>query len=355
MDIYLVGGAVRDRLLGLPVTDKDFVVVGATQAEMTQLGYRSVGSDFPVYLHPETHEEYALARTERKIAPGHKGFECRSDPDVTLEEDLMRRDLTINAIAETSDGGLIDPYGGQADIKDRVIRHVSPAFTEDPLRILRVARFKARFHHLGFEAHPDTTLFIKGMVTDGLLSELTPERVLLEVDKALATKNPAIFFQYLSALGGHDTLWPEISAGGIDRLHRLDSPDVEARFCALVFDNEPEHIRALCQRLKTSKERRELASLVSQHHGTWCQFYSLTPEEKVSFIQSVDGIRKEHRFQRFNQICDAILEKALQEGWIETRDVVAGVRAKDLEDSEPGPELGKRLRQEQIRRVGHLK
>ena len=201
MKIYLVGGAVRDKLLGLPVLDRDWVVVGATIEEMLDRGFRQVGRDFPVFLHPESNEEYALARTERKTGPGHRGFQFRSDPHVTLEEDLGRRDLRINAIAETETGTLIDPHNGLRDIKKKSIRHISDSFKEDPLRILRVARFKAKFHHLDFFVHQRTTDLIKAMVSNKEHNELSAERVLIELDKALATKNAAEFFRYLAKVG----------------------------------------------------------------------------------------------------------------------------------------------------------
>ena len=197
MDTYLVGGAVRDRLLGLPVRERDWVVVGATVEDMLAQGYQQVGKDFPVFLHPETHEEYALARTERKSGHGYRGFTVHADPDVTLEEDLKRRDLTINAMAETADGQLIDPFHGEEDLRNGLLRHVSPAFVEDPVRILRVARFAARFARQGFKVAHETNRLMRKMVDNGEIDYLVPERVWAELEKALHTDNPEKFFQVL--------------------------------------------------------------------------------------------------------------------------------------------------------------
>src|SRR5271169_5132091 len=201
MQIYLVGGAVRDRLLGLPVRERDWVVVGAVPAELEGAGYKSVGREFPVFLHPTTHEEYALARLERKVAPGYRGFTTQFSPDVTLADDLKRRDLTINAIAESEGGELIDPYGGRADLDARVLRHVSEAFVEDPVRVLRVARFAARFAPLGFHIAPETLALMQRMTADGEVSALVPERVWQETERALGEAHPDVFFTTLRACG----------------------------------------------------------------------------------------------------------------------------------------------------------
>ena len=212
MQIYLVGGAVRDRLLGLPVRERDWVVVGATPAELEALGYRRVGRDFPVYLHPQTNEEYALARTERKTGPGYRGFEIDADPSVTLEEDLQRRDLTINAIAESSTGALVDPTGGQRHLQSRLLHHVSNAFREDPVRILRVARFAARFHELGFRVAPATLDLMRSMVQAGETAALVPERVWQETRSALGEPRPDIFFEVLRDCGALAVIFPEVDA-----------------------------------------------------------------------------------------------------------------------------------------------
>ena len=351
MESYLVGGAVRDRLLGLPVIERDWVVVGASPEDLIALGYRQVGSDFPVFLHPESGEEYALARTERKTAPGHTGFICRFDPDVTLEEDLQRRDLTVNAIAESPDGDLIDPYGGRADIEARRLRHVSGAFSEDPLRVLRVARFKARLHHLGFDVAPETHQLLLQMIAEGQLRELTPERVLLELDKALSTPDPAVFFQYLKDLNTHTDLWPEITNTGIEALARTTSENPDFRFYALVMDLPVEAVRNLCNRLKTSNERRDISLMLTQHLGHWERYESLSATEKAELVLTTDGLRKAERFSQFNAACDALTEKNLGENWLRIRALMASVKAGDIENAEPGPNLGLRIRAEQIRRI----
>ena len=211
MEFFLVGGAVRDELLGLPVFERDWVVVGATPDAMLELGYRPVGRDFPVFIKPASGEEYALARTERKTAPGHQGFSFHAAPDVTLEEDLIRRDLTVNAIARAADGRLIDPYGGQADLEARVLRHVSAAFVEDPLRVLRVARFAARFHHLGFRIAPETRALMADLVASGELDALTPERVWKELERSLTGPTPAVFFDVLREAGALPVLLPPLA------------------------------------------------------------------------------------------------------------------------------------------------
>ena len=255
MEIYLVGGAVRDKLLGLTVTDSDWVVVGTTPDAMLALGYQPVGKDFPVFLHPKTKEEYALARTERKTGPGYTGFETSAGPDITLEEDLLRRDLTINAMAETPAGELIDPYGGKDDLDNGVLRHVSPAFAEDPVRILRIARFAARFRRWGFHVAHATNTLMRTMVSNGEVDHLVPERVWAELVKALATDTPAQFFQVLSACGALPALFPEfiplqqdkpadkhgqvaITLAALEQTVILtdDSDDIALRFAALICD-----------------------------------------------------------------------------------------------------------------------
>src|SRR5690625_1566027 len=256
MKVYLVGGAVRDRLLGLPVHERDWVVVGATPEALSEAGYRPVGKDFPVFLHPRTKEEYALARTERKTAPGYQGFSFHASPEVTLEQDLERRDLTINAIAEAEDGTVIDPFGGQADLEARWLRHVSPAFAEDPVRILRLARFAARFEPLGFRIAEETLALCQDMVRDGEVDALVPERVWQELSRALMEPKPSAFIQTLRACGALarlmpeiDTLFgvpqpaehhPEVDTGvhtllTLDMTARFDAP-LRVRFAAMVHD-----------------------------------------------------------------------------------------------------------------------
>ncbi|TLY88556.1 MAG: multifunctional CCA addition/repair protein [Gammaproteobacteria bacterium] len=212
MRVYLVGGAVRDRLLGVPVRERDWVVVGAQPQELERAGYLPVGREFPVFLHPQTHEEYALARRERKVAPGYRGFTTQSSPEVTLEEDLQRRDLTVNAMAESEDGELVDPYGGQADLAARVLRHVSEAFVEDPVRILRVARFAARYADLGFRVADETVRLMQRMTQAGEVSALVAERVWQETERALGESRPEVFFETLRACGALAVIFPEIEA-----------------------------------------------------------------------------------------------------------------------------------------------
>ena len=357
IDAYLVGGAVRDTLLSLTVTEKDYVVVGATEQEMLNAGYQTVGKDFPVFLHPETQEEYALARTERKTSPGHTGFVCYASPEVTLEEDLLRRDLTINAIARSGAGELIDPLGGLADIASKSLRHVSNAFTEDPLRVLRVARFYSRFCHLGFTVNPDTTALIMKMVKEGQMAELTAERIHGELDKALNTKDPAVFFDYLWLVGAHEFLWPEITEEDIDNLRRLSSqiippPQIETRFAGLTMNLDSTRLKNLCQRLKCSNSRTETSELVAKYLGRWILLNELNAEEIISLFQQTDAFRKRARFDAFNEICtDISNNKTLSAHWCHLLDLVSNVRASDIDTGETGPALGKAIRERQTNLV----
>lgn len=336
--IYLVGGAVRDKLLGLTVKERDYLVVGAAPAQLLELGYTQVGKDFPVFLHPRSKEEYALARTERKAGSGYTGFICDFGPDVTLEEDLRRRDLTINAIAQDEAGALIDPYGGQADIEARVLRHVSDAFGEDPLRVLRVARFAARFHHLGFTLAEETQALMVNMAASGELATLTPERVWRETEKALASDNPQVFFEVLRDCGALAVLFPEVDAlfgvpgpknwhPEIDTgLHTMmvlkRAADLGAglpcRFAALCHDlgkalTPPDHwpshhhhgelgvtpIRALSERLKVPTEHKELAVLMSRWHICLHRLAEPAPQQAhtvLDLLDHTDAWRKPARF-----------------------------------------------------------
>ncbi|WP_028449980.1 multifunctional CCA addition/repair protein [Chitinibacter tainanensis] len=343
MQIYRVGGAVRDRLLGLPVKDVDWVVVGATPAAMLAQGFQPVGKDFPVFLHPDTHEEYALARLERKSGHGYTGFEVHASPDVTLEEDLLRRDLTINAMAEDADGQLIDPYGGQADLAARTLRHVSPAFAEDPVRILRLARFAARF---GFATAPETMALMRQMVAAGEVDHLVPERVWQEIAKGLLEARPSLMFAALRESGALariapelDALWgvpqradyhPEVDTG----LHTMLVLDYAAaqgwplatRFAALCHDLGkaltpadvlPRHIQhemrgvpqveALCQRLRVPSECRDLAVLTCREHTLVHTAFELRPATVWQLLQRCDALR---RPERFGQLLDACLADA---------------------------------------------
>lgn len=357
MDVYLVGGAVRDALLGLPVTERDYVVVGATEQEMLDAGYRTVGKDFPVFLHPETQEEYALARTERKTSPGHTGFICYASPEVTLDEDLLRRDLTINAIARTGSGEIKDPLGGLADLASKSLRHVSDAFIEDPLRVLRVARFYSRFYHLGFTVHPETTALIVRMVNEGQLAELTPERIHGELDKALNTRDPAAFFDYLLQVGAHELLWPEITKDDIDNLRRVSSTNIaslqiETCFAALTMNLDSAEFTKLCQRLKCSNNRTQTSGLVVKFFSKWLRLDDLNAEEIISLLQQTDALRKSARFNAFNEICANISNnQPLAVRWRHFQDLVANVRASDIETEATGPALGKAIREAQTRLV----
>ncbi len=342
MKIYKVGGAVRDRLLGRPVSDSDWVVVGATPDELMARGYRPVGRDFPVFLHPETHEEYALARTERKTAPGYKGFVFQSSPEVTLEDDLRRRDLTINAMAEDPEGRLIDPYGGRDDLAAGILRHVSPAFVEDPVRLLRVARFAARMG--GFRVAAETLALMHDMVTSKEIDALVPERVFAELDRALAEPAPRRFFEVLRACGALEVLFPEIAClygvpqparyhpeidTGVHTLLVLDqaarlTPDPRVRFAALVHDlgkgttpreQWPSHrgheersvtlIHSLCDRYRVPNEYRDLAVLVARYHGHCHRAPELRPGTVHRLLAGLDALRRPERLDLFLLACEA--------------------------------------------------
>ncbi|GDX08105.1 multifunctional CCA addition/repair protein [Buttiauxella sp. A111] len=337
MKIYLVGGAVRDGLLRLPVKDKDWVVVGATPQEMLDAGFQQVGKDFPVFLHPKSREEYALARTERKSGQGYTGFTCYAAPDVTLEQDLLRRDLTINAIAQDEHGEFIDPYHGRADIEKRLLRHVSPAFNEDPLRVLRVARFAARYAHLNFQIAPETLSLMTAMAANGELAHLTPERVWKETENALTSRNPQVYFDVLRKCGALAVLFPEIDAlfgvpapekwhpeidTGIHVLMTLSiaaqlSPDVDVRFATLCHDLGkgltpkeywPRHhghgpagvklVEQLCQRIRVPNDIRDLAKLVAEYHDLIHTFPILQPKTIVKLFDSIDAWRKPQRVEQ---------------------------------------------------------
>ncbi|MEE1673581.1 multifunctional CCA addition/repair protein [Agarivorans aestuarii] len=341
METYLVGGAVRDQLLGLPVKDRDHLVVGATPEQMLQLGYSQVGKDFPVFLHPHSQEEYALARTERKQGTGYTGFYCDFSADIRLEDDLLRRDLTVNAIARAENGDLIDPYGGQRDLAAKLLRHVSPAFVEDPLRILRVARFAARFYHLGFKVADETIELMREIAQSGELASLTPERIWRELEKALSSQSPQVFFEVLREADALAALIPELDDlfgvpaspkwhpeidTGIHTLMVIEQSakheyDEVVRFAALCHDfgkaltpeeklpSHPGHgpkgvklIKAFCQRIKVPNEYRDLALLVAEHHITIHSALELRPETVLKLFNRCDAWRKP---QRFTQILEA--------------------------------------------------
>ena len=314
MKIYAVGGAVRDELLGLPVKDRDYVVVGATPEDMIRLGYKPVGKDFPVFLHPKTREEYALARTERKTARGYKGFQVYAAADVTLEQDLSRRDLTINAIARDAEGRIIDPYGGAADLKRGVLRHVSPAFAEDPVRILRVARFAARF---GFKVAPATLRLMRAMVDAGEADALVPERVWQELAVGLMESAPSKMFGLLRNCGALARVLPELAAAWADRAQYQRSQRglafaaarghaLEVRYavlaCALAGHAEPEReLRHMSARLRAPADSRDLAMLALRHGGQVRLGAKLGPEAVVALLQACDAWRRPARFEQLLQ------------------------------------------------------
>jgi tRNA nucleotidyltransferase (CCA-adding enzyme) len=344
MKIYLVGGAVRDQLLNYPTKERDWVVIGSTPDAMIKKGYQQVGRDFPVFLHPVTHEEYALARKEKKSAPGYYGFECDFNEKITLEEDLSRRDLTINAIAQDANGLIIDPYHGTKDLQAKLLRHVSPAFVEDPVRVLRVARFAARYHHLGFKLADETRCLMYDMVKRGELAHLVAERVWQELERSLHERNPEVFIATLRSCAALKIILPEI-----DRLFGIPNPpnyhpeidsgvhtllvlqelvkkstDPMSRFAALVHDagkgetpmNEwPSHhfheergvviIDALCQRLRIPVEWRKFAMLVSRFHLKIHRISQLRAETIVKTLEQTDAFRRPEQFDKLVMVCEA--------------------------------------------------
>jgi tRNA nucleotidyltransferase (CCA-adding enzyme) len=344
MEIYLVGGAVRDSLLKLPVEERDWVVIGETTESMIRRGFRPVGKDFPVFLHPDSHEEYALARTERKTAPGYKGFAVDVAPDVTLEQDLLRRDLTINAMAMSTDGRLIDPYGGQADLQKRLLRHVSPAFAEDPVRILRIARFAARYQPLGFMVAPETIALMRHMVAAGEADFLVPERVWAELAKALKEPCPAAFFSVLRECGALAAVFPEI-----DRLFGVPQPEKHhpeidtgvhtllcleqaarlsdkpvVRFAALTHDLGkgvtprdiwPHHygheqhglevLETMCARLRVPNAFKALALQVAKYHTHCHRAFELRPGTLADTLAALGAFKPRHALDDFLAACEA--------------------------------------------------
>jgi len=401
MKTYLVGGAVRDRLLGLNHGDRDYVVVGETQASMEAAGFKAVGRDFPVFLHPQTGEEYALARTERKSGRGYRGFVVDADPSVTLEEDLQRRDFTINAIAQDihadEGGALIDPFGGTRDLEARVLRHVSPAFAEDPLRVLRAARFMARFAGLGFHVAPETMQLMREMVASGELAELTPERVWQELRRAMASATPSAFLRTLHDCGALAVVLPEVEAlygvpqraehhpevdTGIhielvcDMAARLAPGDDLIGFAALTHDLGkaltpayvlPRHIghesagiaplRALCERLRVPTDHRQLAECVCREHLNVHRLFELRAATVFEVIARCDGFRRPERIVQLALACEA--DKRGRTGFADV-DYPSGrllrqahaaamtVRAADLNSELQGSELGEALRRARI-------
>ncbi|MBC3465605.1 multifunctional CCA tRNA nucleotidyl transferase/2'3'-cyclic phosphodiesterase/2'nucleotidase/phosphatase [Pseudomonas sp. RW10S2] len=307
MHIYKVGGAVRDRLLGRPVSDIDWLVVGATVEEMQAQGFRPVGADFPVFIHPKTGEEYALARTERKSGRGYGGFTFHASPEVTLEEDLIRRDLTINAMAEDDQGNLYDPYHGKVDLDKRILRHVSPAFAEDPLRVLRVARFAARYAPLGFQVADDTLELMRQITESGELQALTAERSWKEIERALLESEPQVFIQVLRECGALKELMPELehNAGTLAALRQAarHQQPLAVRWACLLRGLEPAQIKALNQRFKAPRECQELAVLVGEFARQADDALQLTPVELLEMLQKFDVYRRPQRFEDFIAAC----------------------------------------------------
>ncbi|MCW3149576.1 multifunctional CCA addition/repair protein [Stutzerimonas stutzeri] len=400
MQIYKVGGAVRDRLLGREVTEVDWVVVGATAEAMQAQGFRPVGADFPVFLHPRTGEEYALARTERKSGRGYGGFTFYASPDVTLEQDLIRRDLTINAMAEDADGGLYDPYGGQRDLEARLLRHVSPAFAEDPLRVLRVARFAARYAPLGFRVAEETLALMAGLAASGELQALTPERSWKEISRALMEPRPDVFIQVLRDCGALKELLPELDAlFGVPQAE-ADHPEIDTglhilgalrqcaehrqplpvRWACLLHDlgkgrtppsEWPRHVAheqlglplidAVNTRYKVPRDCQELARLVGEFHGLGHRAPKLSASTLFELLQHFDIYRRPERFEQFIAACE--MNARGRKGFEQTaypqaaylRGAAAAARAVAvqplLELGYRGPELGEALKRERLKAV----
>ncbi|MDJ0698590.1 MAG: multifunctional CCA addition/repair protein [Woeseiaceae bacterium] len=396
MQVYLVGGAIRDELLGLPVRERDWCVVGATPDEMADLGYRQVGRDFPVFLHPDTGEEYALARTERKTAPGYHGFAFDFSPDVSIEDDLLRRDLTVNAIARQEDGELVDPFGGVDDIENRILRHVSEAFAEDPVRILRVARFAARFASLGFSIADETMKLMRDIVAAGEADALIPDRVWKETESALRGHNSRVFFETLRECNALSVVYPEVDAlfgvpqpakwhpeidTGIHTMMVLDqaerlSTHLDVRFAALVHDlgkattpayrlpSHPGHekrgrkiIEKLAERLPVPKSCSELGRLVAEYHTNCHRALELRPATILKLLDATDAFRRPGRFENFLLACEA---DARGRTGLEDRDypqadylraakgAAAAIDAAGIADRHAGRNIGAAIRRERL-------
>jgi tRNA nucleotidyltransferase (CCA-adding enzyme) len=405
MKTYLVGGAVRDELLGLPVRERDWVVVGATAEQLLQRGFKPVGKEFPVFLHPQTAEEHALARTERKVGPGYKGFETRFSPDVTLEQDLERRDLTINAIAKDVDSGaLTDPFGGQKDLSRRVLRHVSPAFIEDPLRVLRVARFASRFATLGFTVAAETLDLMREIAARGELQALVAERVWQETQRALQQAAPWVYFEVLREAAALPVVFPEVAAlfgvpqpekwhpeidSGVHTMMVLQqaarmSADPVVRFAALTHDlgkgttpreawpshiaheqRSVELIEALCSRLRIPNAYREIAVLVGRYHLIAHKVMEVRPGTLLDLFEHLDAFRRPERFDQFVIACeaDARGRKGLenrdypQAAYLrQARELAASVKlSQGALEGLSGEQIAQRVRKERIARLEALR
>lgn len=363
MDIYLVGGAVRDELLGRPVKDRDWVVVGATPEQMIAAGFRQVGADFPVFLHPSTNEEYALARTERKQGHGYHGFTVYSAPDVSLEDDLRRRDLTVNAMARGQDGQLVDPFGGLEDLKNRQLRHVSDAFSEDPLRILRTARFAARLQPLGFTIAPETLARMRAMVEAGEAAHLVPERVWQEMQRALHESAPGVFFETLANCGALAVLLPELADP--DRLHLAlaalecisqNGDGTDTRLAALLSPLSVRQCSERAQQLKAPKDCQELAVLTTRFANPLRQIHSA--DEKLALLDATDAWRRPERFQRLLTVCQCLtpaLPEHQAKAWLNAYNTACGVSAQELmAQGFAGKALGEAIRNERLKRIAAL-
>jgi len=404
MKTYLVGGAVRDRLLGFPVTERDWLVVGVTPESMLAQGFKPVGKDFPVFLHPQTHEEYALARTERKSGHGYRGFVVNAAPDVALEEDLQRRDLTINAMAMDDAGNLFDPYAGRSDLEQKLLRHVSPAFSEDPVRILRVARFAARYRHLGFSVAEETRQLMTDMVGNGEVDYLVAERVWAELFKALNETTPAAFFQVLRDCGALKVIFPELDAlfgvpqpekyhpeidTGIHCLLVLEqaarlSAKPEVRLAALLHDlgkaatpsqHWPSHhgherkglpiLERLCERLRVPKNYKSLCQLVMEFHTHSHKAFELRADTIVDLLQQLGVFKQDGQLEDFLLACEAdakgrtgLEDKPYpQAGYLQA--ACAAAQAVDIAEIVNGPlkgaQIGEAIRQLRVRAVGGFK
>ncbi len=348
MNIYLVGGAVRDEALGLPIKERDWVVVGGSRQALLDLGYKQVGSDFPVFLHPKTHEEYALARTEKKLGVGYYGFVCDANPEVTLEEDLTRRDLTINAMAKDLNGHLIDPYHGMVDLKLKQLRHVSSAFVEDPVRVLRVARFAARFHRLGFVVAQDTLMLMVNMSNNGELSNLVPERVWQEWQISLTEKSPWIFFDTLRACGALRVIFPEITVYPTLAQVSLLSTCPMVRFAATLMHMTVEKIEQLCERLRIPQSYRYLAKLSAQFFNQLSSLDDLTAEEIVLLFEKTDAFRRAEPFEALLVVSQA------SERWTKLYHGCRDMTARSLKLTEKGEAIRSALRMHRIAYVASI-
>lgn len=364
MQCYLVGGAVRDRLLGLEVKDRDWVVVGATPEDMLERGFKQVGADFPVFLHPQSREEYALARTERKQGQGYHGFTVYSAPDVTLEQDLLRRDLTINAMAETEDGELVDPFNGHTDLHSRILRHVSPAFAEDPLRILRTARFAARFEPLGFRVGEETLALMRDMVQQGELDHLVPERVWQEVQRALNEQAPWVFWEVLEQVGALPSLVPELAGpetlpSAIRALHCIHNRDgaTAQRFAAMLFPLEEDQVVKRANAMKAPNECRDLAGLVCRfsHRLRQPDTGDMAATDWLALLEHADVWRRPERFDALLETLGCTLDedrspllKRLQTIADRTRDISP---RELMAQGFKGRELGQAIHRERLARI----